>query len=162
MKKISLVLVLIALAVFAIQRQPATRLPGPASSAPRSASVPSSARTPSVASTRSSTFDNTALLEAIRSHASGVTVEGGGTVVRLLPDDRDGSPHQRFLIRVSSGATVLIAHNIELAARLAPLAEGDEVAFRGEYLWNEKGGVVHWTHPDPARRHAAGWIHRVR
>jgi hypothetical protein len=94
-----------------------------------------------------------------RSRRSNVEVETGGRVVRLLPDDRQGSPHQRFLLRVAGGTTVLVAHNIDLAARVS-LAPGDSVELRGEYEWNPKGGVIHWTHPDPDGRHADGWIRR--
>jgi hypothetical protein len=32
------------------------------------------------------------------------------------------------------------------------------VEFEGEYEWNPQGGVVHWTHRDPARHHPAGWV----
>jgi hypothetical protein len=88
-----------------------------------------------------------------------VEVETGGRVVRLLPDDRQGSPHQRFLLRVAGGTTVLVAHNIDLAPRVS-LAPGDSVELRGEYEWNPKGGVIHWIHPDPEGRHADGWIRR--
>lgn len=80
-------------------------------------------------------------------------------MVRLLPDDRQGSPHQRFLLRVDSGTTVLVAHNLALAPRV-PLMPGDSVELRGEYEWNAKGGVIHWTHPDPDGRHEDGWIRR--
>jgi hypothetical protein len=105
--------------------------------------------------------DDGSLARAIAARAENVPVTGHGTVVKLLADDRDGSPHQRFLLRVGGGGTVLIAHNLELAPRVEPLAVGDELEFAGEYVWNDKGGVVHWTHPDPRGGHRAGWIHRL-
>ena len=95
---------------------------------------------------------------AFRSHARAAVVEGSGRVAKLLADDRQGSRHQRFLLRVDGGPTVLVAHNIDLAERVAPLQVGDVVRFRGEYVWNAKGGILHWTHIDPDRRHEAGWI----
>jgi hypothetical protein len=85
-------------------------------------------------------------------------VSGTGTVIRILPDDNDGDRHQRFIIRLASGQTVLVAHNIDIAARVSPLREGDTVEYKGEYAWNDKGGVVHWTHRDPAGKHPAGWL----
>lgn len=103
---------------------------------------------------------------AFAAHARDVVVEDRGEVVKLLKDDREGRRHQRFLVRVAGGTTVLIAHNLELAPRVEPLAVGDEVAFRGVYVWNAKGGIVHWTHDDPDGRHPAGWVdvggHRFR
>jgi hypothetical protein len=85
-------------------------------------------------------------------------VQSEGVVVKVLPDDNHGSRHQKFLLEFSSGQTILIAHNIDLASRISPITEGDVVAFNGEYEWNEKGGVVHWTHRDPNGRHEAGWL----
>jgi len=85
-------------------------------------------------------------------------ISGAGTVIRLLPDDNEGDRHQRFIIRLASGQTLLVAHNIDIAARVSPLHEGDTVEYKGEYAWNDKGGVVHWTHHDPAGNHPAGWL----
>lgn len=95
---------------------------------------------------------------AFAEQTSDVQVEGEGTVIHLLPDDVDGSRHQRFLVQLASGQTLLIAHNIDIAARINGLQEGDTVRFNGEYVWNEKGGVVHWTHHDPKGRHVTGWL----
>jgi len=95
---------------------------------------------------------------AIAAHARDAQVTGSGTVARLLRDDNEGSRHQRFLVDVGDGRTVLIAHNIELAARVEPLRVGDRVEFAGEFEWNDRGGVVHWTHPDPRGRHRAGYV----
>ena len=91
-------------------------------------------------------------------HSPTGDISGTGTVVRLLPDDNDGDRHQRFIIRLPSGQTLLVAHNIDIAARVSPLREGDTVEYKGEYAWNDKGGVMHWTHHDPAGNHPAGWL----
>ena len=37
-------------------------------------------------------------------------LESSGTVMRVLADDDDGSRHQRFILRLGSGQTVLVAH----------------------------------------------------
>jgi hypothetical protein len=102
--------------------------------------------------------DDDAIARAFENRASDVQVEGEGTVVRLLPDDTNGARHQRFIVELASGQTLLVSHNIDLAPRIAGLAEGDSVRFNGEYEWNAKGGVIHWTHRDPRGRHVAGWV----
>lgn len=104
------------------------------------------------------TADGDPIARAFANQQSNVQIEDQGTVQKILPDDDQGSRHQRFIVRLNSGATVLIAHNIDLAPRIEPLRAGDAIEFYGEYEWNSKGGVIHWTHRDPARRHAAGWI----
>ncbi|MGC4091987.1 MAG: DUF3465 domain-containing protein [Polyangiaceae bacterium] len=95
---------------------------------------------------------------AFREQRSNVQVQGAGSVSRILADDREGAAHQRFIVRLASGQTVLIAHNIDLASRVAGLREGDAIEFFGEYEWNAQGGVVHWTHRDPDGRHVSGWL----
>jgi hypothetical protein len=95
---------------------------------------------------------------AYKSGKSNLQIGGNGMVVKLLPDDNDGSRHQRFIVRLHSGQTLLIAHNIDLAPRVESMNEGDVVSFYGQYEWNEKGGVIHWTHNDPDGSHIAGWI----
>ncbi|MFW5431865.1 MAG: DUF3465 domain-containing protein [Methylophilaceae bacterium] len=85
-------------------------------------------------------------------------VEGEGRVVRLLADDNEGSRHQKFLVEIEDGQTLLFAHNIDLAPRIGDLKVGDEVQFLGEYEYNYKGGLIHWTHFDPEGQHVSGWI----
>ena len=87
-------------------------------------------------------------------------VNGTGVVTRILPDDDQGSRHQRFILQLPSGQTVLIAHNIDIAPKVTDLQVGDNVEFSGEFVWNSKGGVVHWTHHDPSGSHVAGWLKR--
>lgn len=105
---------------------------------------------------RSSTFD--AALAAFNEQKSGIQIQGEGMVSKILADDTDGRRHQRFILALSSGQTLLVAHNIDVAPRIATLQPGDTVAFNGVYEWSSKGGVVHWTHHDPAGRHEAGWL----
>jgi hypothetical protein len=96
--------------------------------------------------------------KAFSEQASGRMVHVNGRVQRMLTDDRDGSPHQRFIIVTDSGQSLLVAHNLDLAPRLEGLAAGEQVSLYGEYEWNAQGGVMHWTHDDPQGRHAAGYV----
>ena len=102
--------------------------------------------------------DNSRIEEAIANQQSDVQVEAYGTIVKVLPDDTVGSQHQRLLVKLDSGNVVLIAHNIDLAPRVENLQKGEKIRFYGEFEWNDKGGVVHWTHHDPRNKHPAGWI----
>lgn len=104
----------------------------------------------------SASLPNVAKLYA--DQANKVEVEDTGRVVKLLADDTNGLKHQKFLVKVASGQTLLFAHNIDLAKRIDDIAVGDTITFRGEYVYNPKGGVVHWTHHDPSGHHPAGWI----
>ncbi|WP_094586812.1 DUF3465 domain-containing protein [Synechococcus sp. BO 8801] len=98
------------------------------------------------------------IANAYQAQQSGVQVGGEGVVDRVLPDDDDGSRHQRFILRLASGQTLLIAHNIDIAPRIEALRSGDRVAFYGQYEWNAEGGVIHWTHHDPDGQHVSGWL----
>lgn len=99
-----------------------------------------------------------ALARAFDAHSSDLEVEGQGTVVRVLADDDEGARHQRFILRLDSGQTLLVAHNIDIAPRVQGLAVGDVVAFHGVYEWNAEGGTIHWTHRDPDGSHSPGWL----
>lgn len=101
---------------------------------------------------------NQEILNAVHKQLSNVWVEGAGKVSRILSDDNYGSRHQRFILRLSPEHTVLIAHNIDIAPRINKLKQSDRVEFYGEFEWNSKGGVVHWTHHDPQGRKAGGWL----
>lgn len=98
------------------------------------------------------------IFSAYATKTSDVQVRNTGIVVKILSDDNKGSRHQRFILKLPKGQTVLIAHNIDLAPRINAIKTGDSIEFYGEYEWNAKGGVVHWTHHDPANRHKGGWL----
>ncbi|MEM1248346.1 MAG: DUF3465 domain-containing protein [Acidobacteriota bacterium] len=116
------------------------------------------ASTPEASPTRSANGNaNQAILDAWAAGRSDVWLEGSGEVVRLLRDDLEGSRHQRLIVEVAEGHTILVSHNIDLAPKV-PLRQGQWITFRGEYEWNDRGGVVHWTHHDPRGRREGGWI----
>ena len=98
------------------------------------------------------------LRQLFESQASGVQVSGSGTVLNRLPDDDNDGRHQRFILKLASGQTLLIAHNIDIAPYLTGLSEGDRVDFYGEYVYSAQGGIIHWTHHDPSGGHTDGWL----
>jgi hypothetical protein len=97
------------------------------------------------------------IAQAFAARESGFMVTLAATVEKVLPDDRDGSRHQRFLVRLPFGPRLLVAHNIDLAERV-PVAPGVRLRLRGQYEWTDRGGVLHWTHRDPDGNHPGGWI----
>ena len=98
------------------------------------------------------------LAKAFKLKTSGFMIKFKGAVIRKLPDDNDGSRHQKFIVKLASGQTLLIAHNINLAPRVAGLRVGNAVTIYGEYIWNHGGGIVHKTHHTPDGSKGGGWI----
>lgn len=82
-------------------------------------------------------------------------------VFKILPDDNEGSRHQKFLAKPTQGPTLKVVHNIDLAPKV-PVRKGGVVWVRGRYEWSAKGGVLHWTHHDPKKPNRQdpkeGWI----
>ena len=108
-----------------------------------------------------STQSHTAKSDVERAYSakrSDVQVQGSGVVIKSLRDDNEGHRHQKFILRLALGTTILVAHNIDLAPKITSLKKGDTVMFNREYEYDSRGGVVHWTHHDPQRHHANGWL----
>ena len=100
---------------------------------------------------------NNGIIEQLfKSRKSGQDVTISAEVIKTLLDDNDGSRHQRFIVK-SGIHSVLIAHNIDIASRV-PVGTGDFLEIKGVYEWNEKGGVIHWTHRDLNQKRPGGWI----
>jgi hypothetical protein len=78
-------------------------------------------------------------------------------VKKLLPDDTRGLEHQKFLLILSNGTTILVAHDLHYAPRV-PIQPGDLLKIHGEYIFNRLGGLIHWTHHSDTFRHESGWI----
>lgn len=95
---------------------------------------------------------------AFEQRKSDLQIQTEGIVVKILPDDLDGNRHQKFIIKRPQGLTILVAHNIDLAPKIDTLKLGDRLTLYGEYEWSDKGGILHWTHHDPAGQHIDGWV----
>jgi len=89
---------------------------------------------------------------------SGVTMTADGKLEKILDDNLNGEHDQRFNVRLPSGTTVLVMHNVDVSSRIPDLTPGEAVRIHGEYEWNESGGVVTSTHRDPSGKFDAGWI----
>ncbi len=101
--------------------------------------------------------DNALIAKLYQQQKSDEIVTAVGRVGKILPDDNKGSRHQKFLLDIGQDKWLLVAHNIDLAPYV-PLKQGDDVIVHGEYEYNEKGGVLHWTHHDPRGYHEEGYI----
>lgn len=102
-------------------------------------------------------FDDSEIIKAQDAHLVNVQVTGKVIVKKLLPDDTRGLPHQKFLLQLTNGTTVLVAHNTQMAPPV-PLQAGDSLTICGFFVWNSRGGLIHWTHHSDSSRHPGGWI----
>lgn len=120
--------------------------------------ITSSTTQTSVSDTNISVDDQNKIMQAYQQQRSNIQVQAQGIVKAVLPDDNQGLKHQKIILKLENGLKVLIAHNIDLAPRIDGLKKGDQLEFFGEYEYNPKGGVIHWTHHDPQRKHIDGWL----
>lgn len=97
------------------------------------------------------------VLTAQNMQARKVELVFSAPVCRILPDDTRGLPHQLFLVQLANGTTVKVAHDTKYAPKV-PIQVGDTVTIKGEYIYNHKGGVIHWTHHSDNPRHEGGYI----
>lgn len=119
--------------------------------------TPTTAEAPNnISHNQNTLFDK--IRDAAVHQRSGWWLETEGVVIKKLKDDTKGHQHQKFLIKLAPDITLLVAHNIDLAPRVT-IQQGDKIKIRGRYEWNNRGGVIHWTHHDPKGHKEGGWIY---
>lgn len=124
----------------------------------RKGRVPSTpAKPPAASQPFQTTSGAAAIMDAFAKQVSGVQVEAAGSVKEILPSDTPGVKHQKFIIALDNAHTLLLAHDTDIAPAV-PAKVGDRLEFRGQYEWNDKGGIIHWTHHDPDMKHPDGWV----
>lgn len=101
--------------------------------------------------------DSDLIVQAFQARQSNVLVEAEAKVVWVYQDLEDKSKYQNFTVRLTNGHRVRVRHSLD-EARRAPVQKNDTIRLRGEYDWASDGGLIHWTHDDPAGRREGGWI----
>lgn len=101
--------------------------------------------------------DDAQIIQAQSQQARKVELTVTAPIEKLLREEDYREPHQRFLLILSNGTTVLVANDLQYGT-YAPVQAGNVVRIHGEYIWNERGGVLHWTHKSDEPRHESGYI----
>ena len=102
------------------------------------------------------------MYDAWRAGRSHLEVTANGAVARIL-GEREGpsGEHLGFLLHLRGsagrGLTVRVEDNLDLSGPI-PLREGQAATVRGEYIYDSRGGLIHYTHRDPRGRHEAGYV----
>ena len=105
---------------------------------------------------------NAAVYDAWRAQRSSVEVTASGSVARIFGTrlGRSGE-HEGFLLHLRGpgghGLTVRVEDNVDITGPI-PLQTGDDVEVRGEYIFDPRGGIVHYTHHDPRGHHSSGYV----
>jgi len=88
-------------------------------------------------------------------------VEVAGTVgaaPRFFLGRRTHHWHEEFPIVTQHGERVEVIDNVDLAPRI-PVATGDVVVVKGQFVPTHGGGIIHDTHHSPGPGwHQGGWI----
>ncbi|HPF13995.1 MAG: DUF3465 domain-containing protein [Planctomycetes bacterium] len=127
----------------------------------RAEEVPSRETKPGDPKPAAQTDDGVAQVrKCFQAQQSSVWVKTQGKVVFVLPDDNYEPRHQNFLLQLAPDLTVKVSHNIDDAPYLDGLKKGDSIQLQGRYEYNEKGGVIHFTHRAdyPTQAKPGGWI----
>ncbi|MFT7620072.1 MAG: hypothetical protein ACI97A_003729 [Planctomycetota bacterium] len=95
--------------------------------------------------------------ELYQAKKSDVVVEVLGSVSKLKDNSAPGIRRQEFTLEFPGGHQVEVSHDTTTSPRV-PMSNGDQVEVRGEYIWTEKGGIIHMTHRDPIPERTSGWI----
>jgi hypothetical protein len=101
--------------------------------------------------------DDHEIIQAQTSNLVNAEVTGRAVVKKLLRDDVVAPRHQKFLLELTNGTTILVAHNTDVAPQV-PIQEGDQLVIHGSFIYNTKGGLIHWTHHSNSPRHQGGYI----
>lgn len=88
-------------------------------------------------------------------------IEVEGRVSKILIDDADTTPHQKFIIKTELDQSIMVIVNLDHMPRIN-VESKDYVEVAGVYVWNKFGGLVHITHHDHFKTHPEGWIYVPR
>jgi len=105
---------------------------------------------------------NAVVYDAWRAGRSHIEVTASGSVARVLGQRQGPSgDHEGFLVHLRGadghGLTVRVEDNVDITGPLT-LKDGDDVVVRGEYIYDPRGGLIHYTHHDPRGRHVPGYV----
>jgi hypothetical protein len=104
------------------------------------------------------TTGDSKIVNAVQNRRRVDFVEGSGMVVtQLLQDDRNGLQHQKWVVRLSNGATMEAVYNLDMCERV-PLKVGDTVSMGGQFVWTNQGALLHWLHYDPRQTRPDGFV----
>jgi hypothetical protein len=93
------------------------------------------------------------LKQVMSSNANRPQILVNGVVEKILPEDKSGNPHQKYMLNVS-GFHIQVVSNLDFGR--IPVTVGSTLQVCGEYL-KVGSGMVHWTHFDPHGGHPDGF-----